>query len=124
MAFPSGTFSDAPWFSAAGAYRCGWRTQVNVVNFFFQEGKLSYEEAILARQSLIKENQEKVQEMKDQVCRQPSLWATFHETCLARAPAVQPAMAVCRLPPCGATHLKTETPCSGRGRVGVRAYAT
>ena len=35
--------------------------------FFFKEGKLSYEEAILARQTMIKENQQRVMEMKEEV---------------------------------------------------------
>lgn len=34
---------------------------------FLQEGKLSYEEAILARQTMIKENQQRVMEMKEEV---------------------------------------------------------
>lgn len=37
--------------------------------FFFKEGKLSYEEAILARQTMIKENQQRVTEMKEEVRR-------------------------------------------------------
>ena len=32
------------------------------------EGKLSHEDAILARQNLIQENKQKVQEMKEEVC--------------------------------------------------------
>lgn len=32
------------------------------------EGKLSHEEAIFARQNLIKDNKQKVQEMKEEVC--------------------------------------------------------
>ena len=38
-------------------------------SFFFKEGKLSYEEAILARQTMIKENQQRVMEMKEEVRR-------------------------------------------------------
>ena len=37
--------------------------------FFLQEGMLSYEEAIVARQNLIKENQSKVAEIKEQVSK-------------------------------------------------------
>ena len=37
--------------------------------FFLKEGKLSYEEAILARQTMIKENQQRVMEMKEEVRR-------------------------------------------------------
>ena len=33
----------------------------------FQEGKLSYEEAILARQTMIKQNQQRVMEIKQEV---------------------------------------------------------
>ncbi len=35
--------------------------------FILQEGKLSFEEAILARQNLIKQNKQKVQEIKQEV---------------------------------------------------------
>lgn len=37
--------------------------------FLLQEGMLSYEEAIVARQNLIKENQSKVAEIKEQVSK-------------------------------------------------------
>ena len=40
---------------------------VNLSWFVLQEGLLSYEEAIMARQNLIKENQSKVAEIKEEV---------------------------------------------------------
>ena len=41
------------------------------IYFFFKEGKLSYEEAILARQTMIKDNQQRVMEMKEEVSIMP-----------------------------------------------------
>ena len=43
------------------SWRCGY--------FLLQEGMLSHEEAIVARQNLIKENQSKVTEIKEQVSK-------------------------------------------------------
>ena len=40
----------------------------------FQEGKLSYEEAILARQTMIKQNQQRVMEIKQEV---GTIWSTW-----------------------------------------------
>ena len=46
-----------------------WFSIVICLLFFLKEGKLSYEEAILARQTMIKENQMRVMEMKEEVRR-------------------------------------------------------
>ena len=41
---------------------------VSSIFCFSQAGKISFEDAILARQNLIKENRQKVSEIKQEVC--------------------------------------------------------